>query len=83
MDLLLHELAGRVSKQQMDIVHLRTGRLWLSVEIARTQKVPMRRIKDFWPKSMMCCWTFAMGKPLYRYEIPLHPHFQKIGGQTE
>lgn len=43
MDLLLHELAGRVSKQQMDIVHLKQGGYGLR-EIARTQKVPMRRI---------------------------------------
>lgn len=45
MDLLLHELAGRVSKQQMDIVHLKQGGYGLR-EIARTQKVPMRRIKE-------------------------------------
>ena len=43
--LLLHELAGRVSKQQMDIVHLKQGGYGLR-EIARTQKVPMRRIKE-------------------------------------
>ena len=45
MDLLLHELAGRVSKQQMDIVHLKQGGYGIR-EIARTQKVPMRRIKE-------------------------------------
>lgn len=45
MDLLLHELAGRVSKQQMDIVHLKQGGYGLR-EIARTQKVTMRRIKE-------------------------------------
>ena len=45
MDLLLHELAGKVSKQQMDIVHLKQGGYGIR-EIARTQKVPMRRIKE-------------------------------------
>ena len=45
MDLLLHELAGRVSKQQMDIVHLKQGGYGIR-EIARTQKVPMRSIKE-------------------------------------
>ena len=45
MDLLLHELAGRVSKQQMDIVHLKQGGYGIR-EIARNQKVPMRRIKE-------------------------------------
>lgn len=45
MDLLLHELAGRVSKQQMDIVHLKQGGYGIR-EIARTQNVPMRRIKE-------------------------------------
>lgn len=44
-ELLLHELAGRVSKQQMDIVHLKQGGYGIR-EIARTQKVPMRRIKE-------------------------------------
>ena len=37
MDLLLHELAGRVSKQQMDIVHLKQGGYGIR-EIARTQR---------------------------------------------
>lgn len=34
-----------VSKQQMDIVHLKQGGYGIR-EIARTQKVPMRRIKE-------------------------------------
>lgn len=45
MELLLHDLAGRVSKQQMDIVNLKKDGYGIR-EIARTQKVPMRRIKE-------------------------------------
>lgn len=44
-ELLLHDLAGRVSKQQMDIVNLKKDGYGIR-EIARTQKVPMRRIKE-------------------------------------
>ena len=35
----------QISKQQMDIVHLKQGGYGIR-EIARTQKVPMRRIKE-------------------------------------
>ena len=82
MDLLLHELAGRVSKQQMDIVHLKQGGYGLR-EIARTQKVPMRRIKSCWLKSTMCCWIFAMDEPITDKKYPYIHIFKKIGGQTE
>lgn len=43
--LLLHELAGKVSRQQMDMVRLKTCGYNLR-EIARHQKTPMRRVKE-------------------------------------
>ncbi len=45
MELLLHDLASRVSKQQMDIVSLKRHGYGIR-EIARSQRVPMRRIKE-------------------------------------
>ena len=43
--LLLHDLAGKVSKQQMEMVRLKTCGYNLR-EIARQQKTPMRRVKE-------------------------------------
>lgn len=43
--LLLHDLAGRVSKQQMDILGLRRHGYNLR-EIAGNQKVPLSRVKE-------------------------------------
>lgn len=43
--LLLHELAGKVSRQQMDMVRLKTCGYNLR-EIARRQKTPMSRVKE-------------------------------------
>lgn len=43
--LLLHELAGKVSEQQMEMVRLKTCGYNLR-EIARQQKTPMRRVKE-------------------------------------
>lgn len=44
-NLLLHELAGKVSRQQMDMIRLKTYGYNLR-EIARHQKTPMRRVKE-------------------------------------
>ncbi|RFZ77606.1 sigma-70 family RNA polymerase sigma factor [Lacrimispora amygdalina] len=44
-DLLLHELASKVSKQQMDMVRLKTHGYNLR-EISRHQKTPMNRVKE-------------------------------------
>ena len=63
MDLLLHELAGRVSKQQMDIVHLKQGGYGIR-EIAAPRRFLCGALKSCWLKSMMCCWTFAMDEPI-------------------
>lgn len=43
--LLLHELAGKVSEQQIEMVRLKTCGYNLR-EIARQQKTPMRRVKE-------------------------------------
>lgn len=45
MELLLHDLAGRVSKQQMEIVHSKMTGYGIR-EIARSQNLPMARIKE-------------------------------------
>ena len=82
MDLLLHELAGRVSKQQMDIVHLKQGGYGLR-EIARTQKVPMRRIKELLAEVHDVLLAFAMDEPITDKKYPYIHIFKKIGGQTE
>ena len=42
---LLHELAGKVTRQQMDMVRLKTCGYNLR-EIARCQKTPMKRVKE-------------------------------------
>ena len=42
---MLHDLAGKVSKQQMEMVRLKTCGYNLR-EIARQQKTPMRRVKE-------------------------------------
>ena len=66
MDLLLHELAGRVSKQQMDIVHLKQGGYGLR-EIARTQKVPMRRIKKHRQSAFLQASGASLEENAYEY----------------
>lgn len=42
---LLHDLAGRISKQQMDVVRLKNSGYGIR-EISRSQKLPMKRIKE-------------------------------------
>lgn len=43
--LLLHELAGKVSRQQMDLIHLKTCGYNLR-EISRHQKTSMKQVKE-------------------------------------
>lgn len=43
--LLLHELAGKISRQQMDMVRMKTYGYNLR-EISRRQKTPMSRVKE-------------------------------------
>lgn len=43
--LLLHDLAGRVSKQQMDMVGMKSSGYGIR-EIARHQKIPMKRVQE-------------------------------------
>ena len=43
--LLLHDLAGRVSRQQMDMIRMKSDGYGIR-EIARSQKVPMKRVKE-------------------------------------
>ena len=69
MDLLLHELAGRVSKQQMDIVHLKQGG-YASVRLPVPRRFLCGALKSCWLKSMMCCWTFAMDEPITDKKYP-------------
>lgn len=45
MQFLLHDLAGRISKQQMDVVRLKNSGYGIR-EISRSQKLPMKRIKE-------------------------------------
>lgn len=45
MNLLLHDLAARVSKQQMDIVHMKSSGYGIR-EIARRHNLPMKKIKE-------------------------------------
>lgn len=44
-ELLLHDLARRISKQQMDMVRLKSGGYGIR-DIARSQKIPMKRVKE-------------------------------------
>lgn len=44
-NLLLHELAGKISRQQMDMVRMKTYGYNLR-EISRRQKTPMSRVKE-------------------------------------
>ena len=43
--LLLHDLAGRVSRQQMDMIRLKTSGYSIR-DIAHIQKIPMKRVKE-------------------------------------
>lgn len=43
--LLLHDLAKRISRQQMDMVHLKSSGYGIR-EIARSQKVTMKQVKE-------------------------------------
>lgn len=43
--LLLHDLAGRISHQQMDMVRMKSYGYGIR-DIARSQKVPMKRVKE-------------------------------------
>ena len=76
MDLLLHELAGRVSKQQMDIVHLKQGGYGI-------RKLALCQWIGGPATSTMYCWTFAMDEPITDKKYPYIHIFKKIGGQTE
>lgn len=44
-ELLLHDLAGRVSRQQMDMIRLKTSGYSIR-DIAHIQKIPMKRVKE-------------------------------------
>lgn len=59
MDLLLHDLAGRVSKQQMNVVRLKNSGYGIR-EISQRENVPMKRIKEILDEvrvvfAEMCC----------------------------
>ena len=45
MRLLLHDLAGRVSQQQMKIIRMKSSGYGIR-EIASREKIPMKRIKE-------------------------------------
>lgn len=45
MQFLLHDLAGRLSQQQMELIHLKTNGYNMRY-IARNQKIPMKRVKE-------------------------------------
>lgn len=45
MSLLLHDLAGRISQQQMNIVRLKRNGYGIR-EISSREKIPMKRIKE-------------------------------------
>ena len=44
-ELLLHDLAGRISAQQMDTIRMRSDGYGIR-DIARSQNVPMKRVKE-------------------------------------
>lgn len=44
-ELLLHDLAGRISAQQMDMIRMKSGGYGIR-DIARSQNVPMKRVKE-------------------------------------
>ena len=44
-ELLLHDLADRVSRQQMDMIRLKTSGYSIR-DIAHIQKIPMKRVKE-------------------------------------
>lgn len=45
MQFLLHDLAGRLSRQQMELIHLKTSGYNMRY-IANNQKIPMKRVKE-------------------------------------
>lgn len=45
MQFLLHDLAGRLSQQQMNLIHLRSSGYNMQY-IARNQKLPMKQVKE-------------------------------------
>lgn len=58
-DLVMHDLANRVSKQQMDMVRLRSSGYGVR-DIARSQNLSMRRVKELLEEvrvvlQEMCC----------------------------
>ena len=63
MKQLLHDLAGRVSMQQMNIVRMK-GCGYGIREIASREKLPMKRIKELLEESARCFWSCAMSKCL-------------------